>query len=97
MVRRWVFLVGIGWEVSCDLLLLSALYAGVLLCHIISLQLGGEAGIMNPEMKKMRNVMRLFAILMIPITSQLPAVRREEISPETLSPESGLVPSSHLP
>ncbi len=28
----------------------------------------------NPDMKKMQNVMRLLAILMIPLTSQLPAV-----------------------
>lgn len=39
-------------------------------------QLGGEAGVMNPQMEKMKYVMRLLAVIMIGITAKFPAVNQ---------------------
>lgn len=40
----------------------------------LSLQLGGEAGVTNPKMEKMKTGIRAMAILLIPVTAKFPAV-----------------------
>ena len=37
--------------------------------------MGGEAGVSNPQMEKMKTFFRAFTILLIPITAQFPTVR----------------------
>ena len=39
------------------------------------LQMGGEAGVTNPQLEKMKTVFRAFSILLIPVTAQFPTVR----------------------
>lgn len=41
----------------------------------LHVQMGGEAGVSNPQMEKMKTFFRAFTILLIPITAQFPTVR----------------------
>lgn len=41
----------------------------------IFLQAGAEAGVSNPQFKNIKQVFRVMAILMIPLTAKFPAVR----------------------
>ena len=43
-------------------------------------QMGGEAGVSNPQMEKMKTFFRAFTILLIPITAQFPTVSRVVVS-----------------
>lgn len=42
--------------------------------YCIVVQVGGEIGVTNPQLEKMKNVMRGAAVLLIPISATFPAV-----------------------
>ena len=41
---------------------------------LLWLQIGGEAGVSNPQMDKMKNIMRIMAVAMIPVSATFPSV-----------------------
>lgn len=53
---------------------LSFLFRFVVLSNFSFLQAGAEAGVSNPQFKNIKQVFRVMAILMIPLTAKFPAV-----------------------
>lgn len=46
---------------------------------VLLTQLGGDVGVTNPQMEKMKFVMRALAIIMIPITGSFPSVSNHNV------------------
>ena len=75
VVHRKIFIciLGMQWnEDGCDFPLFIESS-----CFIF--QMGSELGVSNPQMNSMKTVLRIMALMMIPLTAQFPAVSR--ISP----------------